>query len=142
MSFQRFNRADDIVENQRTTVTSGLWTGGGTSVTSFFTASTQGIQSASYVEIYNANPASDSSAEVQFSLGYAHYAGSGSVGNSTKTTVGDRQSAAMYSQFKNYQFILLIMSLAIVSLAGFFLSKEKYFKYVPAINSSPKTPEL
>jgi len=101
MSFQRFNRADDIVENQRTTVTSGLWTGGGTSVTSFFTASTQGIQSASYVEIYNANPASDSSAEVQFSLGYAHYAGSGSVGNSTKTTVGDRQSAAMYSQFKN-----------------------------------------
>ena len=44
MSFQRFNRADDIVENQRTTVTSGLWTGGGTSVTSFFTASTQGIQ--------------------------------------------------------------------------------------------------
>ena len=79
MSFQRFNRADDIVENQRTTVTSGLWTGGGTSVTSFFTASTQGIQSASYVEIYNANPASDSSAEVQFSLGYAHYAGSGSV---------------------------------------------------------------
>ena len=101
MSFQRFNRADDIVENQRTTVTSGLWTGGGTSITSFFTASTQGNQSASYVEIFNANPASDTSAEVQFSLGYAHYAGSGSIGNSTKTTAGDRQSAAMYSQFKN-----------------------------------------
>ena len=33
MSFQRFNRTDDIVENQRTTVTSGLWTGGGTNVT-------------------------------------------------------------------------------------------------------------
>ena len=101
MSFQRFNRADDIVENQRTTVTSGLWTGGGTNITSFFTASTQGNQSASYVEIFNANPASDTSAEVQFSLGYAHYAGSGSIGNSTKTTAGDRQSAAMYSQFKN-----------------------------------------
>ena len=101
MSFQRFNRADDIVENQRTTVTSGLWTGGGTNVTSFFTASTQGNQSASYLEIYNANPATDTSAEVQFSLGYAHYAGSGSIGNSTKTTAGDRQSSAMYSQFKN-----------------------------------------
>ena len=101
MSFQRFNRADDIVENQRTTVTSGLWTGGGTNITSFFTASTQGNQSASYVEIFNANPATDTAAEVQFSLGYAHYAGSGSIGNSTKTTAGDRQSAAMYSQFKN-----------------------------------------
>ena len=39
MSFQRFNRADDIVENQRTTITSGLWTGGGTQLTTFFTAS-------------------------------------------------------------------------------------------------------
>ena len=102
MSFQRFNRAEDVVENQRTTITSGLWTGGGTNITSFFTSSTQGVQSASYLEIYNADPATDSSAEVQFSIGYGHIAGSGSVGNqSSQTTTGDRQSAAMYRQFRN-----------------------------------------
>jgi len=79
-----------------------LWTGGGTNITSFFTASTQGVQSASYLEIYNADPATDSSAEVQFSIGYGHIAGSGSVGNqSSQTTTGDRQSAAMYRQFRN-----------------------------------------
>jgi len=102
MSFQRFNRAEDVVENQRTTITSGLWTGGGTNITSFFSSSTQGVQSASYLEIYNADPATDSSAEVQFSIGYGHIAGSGSVGNqSSQTTTGDRQSAAMYRQFRN-----------------------------------------
>jgi len=101
MSFQRFNRADDIVENQRTTITSGLWTGGGTQLTTFFTASAAGEQTGSYLNIYNANPATDSAAEVQFSLGYAHYQGSGSAGNSTKSTLGRRQSKALYGQFRN-----------------------------------------
>jgi len=101
MSFQRFNRADDIVENQRATVTSGLWTGGGTSLTTFFTASLQGEQTGSYLNIYNADPATDSSAEVQFSLGYAHVDGKGSAGNSTKSTLGRRQTKALYGQFRN-----------------------------------------
>jgi len=105
MSFQRFNRADDIVENQRTIVTSGLWTGGSTTLTisgvnGFYTSSTQGASSGSYLDVYNINPSS-SAAEVQFALGYAHYAGSGSIGNTTKVIQGKRETAAIYSQFKN-----------------------------------------
>ena len=80
MSYQRFDRANDIIENQRTTVTSGLWTGGSTTLTTFFTGSTT---SSYFVDVYNANPASDTSAEVQFALGYAHIDGSGSLGNTT-----------------------------------------------------------
>ena len=98
MSFQRFDRQNDIIENQRTTVTSGLWTGGSTTLSSFFTSSTT---SSYFVDVYNANPASDTSAEVQFALGYAHIDGSGSLGNTTKTTTGDRQTASLYRQFRN-----------------------------------------
>jgi len=100
MSFQRFNRADDIVENQRTTITSGLWTGGSTQITSFYTASAAGEQTGSYLNVYNVDP-TGSSAEVQFSLGYAHVDGKGSSGNTTKSTLGRRQSKALYGQFRN-----------------------------------------
>ena len=41
------------------------------------------------------------SPEVQFDIGYAHFEGSGSAGNTTKLTTGGRQSAAMYRQFAN-----------------------------------------
>ena len=99
MSFQRFDRQNDIIENQRTTVTSGLWTGGSTTLSTFFTSSTT---SSYFVDVYNANPATDTSAEVQFALGYAHIDGSGSKGNqSSQTTSGDRQTAALYRQFRN-----------------------------------------
>ena len=98
MSYQRFDRANYIIENQTTTVTSGLWTGGSTTLTAFYTGSTT---SSYFVDVYNANPASDTSAEVQFALGYAHIDGSGSLGNTTKTTSGDRQTAALYRQFRN-----------------------------------------
>jgi hypothetical protein len=100
MSFQRFNRADDIVENQRTTITSGLWTGGGTQLTTFYTASAAGEQTGSYLNVYNVDP-TGSSAEVQFSLGYAHVDGKGSSGNTTKSTLGRRQTKALYGQFRN-----------------------------------------
>ena len=98
MSFQRFDRQNDIIENQRTTVTSGLWTGGSTTLTAFYTGSTT---SSYFVDVYNDNPVASASAEVQFALGYAHIDGSGSLGNTTKTTSGDRQTAALYRQFRN-----------------------------------------
>ena len=98
MSYQTFDRANDIIENQRTTVTSGLWTGGSTTLTAFYTGSTT---SSYFVDVYNDNPVASASAEVQFALGYAHIDGSGSLGNTTKTTSGDRQTAALYRQFRN-----------------------------------------
>ena len=101
MAFQRFNRSNDVVENQRTTISSGLWSGGSGELTSFYTQSTNGAATGSFLELYNEDPNLSSSAEVQFSVGYAHYDGSGSSGTVTKLTSGGRQTAALYSQFRN-----------------------------------------
>ena len=97
--FQRFDRENDIVENQRTTVSSGLWSGGSGTLTAFFTSSAD--TTAHVKDIYKSNPATDTAAEVQFAIGYASFGGSGSLGNTTDTTAGNRESAALYRQFAN-----------------------------------------
>ena len=101
MAFKRFNPTDDIVENQKTTISSGLWSGGSAELTSFFTQSSNGNITGSFLELYNEDPNLSSSAETQFAVGYAHIEGSGSKGNTTKLTTGGRQTAALYSQFRN-----------------------------------------
>ena len=101
MAFQRFNRANDVVENQRTTISSGVWSGGSAELTAFYPQSTNGNITGSFLELYNEDPNLSSSAEVQFAVGYAHLEGSGSKGNTTKLTSGGRQSAALYRQFRN-----------------------------------------
>ena len=53
MAFKRFNPADDIVENQKTTISSGLWSGGSATLTSFFTQSANGNITGSFLELYN-----------------------------------------------------------------------------------------
>ena len=53
------------------------------------------------MDVYNEDPNLSSSAEVQFAIGYAHLEGSGSIGNTTKLNSGNRDSAAMYRQFRN-----------------------------------------
>ena len=101
MSYQRFNRADDIIENQKTTITSGMWTGGSTKLTSnFCTSSTQGASSASYIDSYQ-TASTSADAEVQFAVGYANIDGKGSIGNTSDTNDGNRETKAMYSQFLN-----------------------------------------
>lgn len=98
--FKVFQTGDiSLVEKQ--TVTSGLWQGGAGTATTFYTASLLGATSASHIEVYKNDINSDSSAQVQFSVGYAHYNGSGSIGNTTKTTAGNRETAALYRQFAN-----------------------------------------
>jgi len=90
----------DITEADKTTVTSGLFSNGAGSLTSFHTASLLGDTSASYVEVYQ-EASTNSTAQVQFAVGYAHINGSGSIGNTTKTTAGNRETAALYRQFRN-----------------------------------------
>tara|TARA_R100001369_G_scaffold23969_1_gene43999 strand:+ start:2060 stop:3103 length:1044 start_codon:yes stop_codon:yes gene_type:complete len=100
-TFQIFDKENDVVENQRTTISSGLWTGGSGTLEAAFTQSTNGNITGSFLDIYNEDPNLSSSAEVQYAIGYAHFDGSGSTGNTTKLTTGGRQSAALYSQFRN-----------------------------------------
>ena len=101
MSFQRFDIENDVVENQKTTISSGLWTGGSGELTAYYTQSNFGQQTGSYLDVYNEDPNLSGSAEVQFAIGYAHLEGSGSIGNTTKLNSGNRDSAAMYRQFRN-----------------------------------------
>jgi len=101
MAFQRFKPENDVVENQRTTISSGLWTGGSSTLTGFFTQSLNGNITGSVLELYNVDPNTDTSAETQIAVGYANVHGSGSAGNTTKLTTGGRQTAALYRQFRN-----------------------------------------
>jgi len=91
---------NDIATTERTTVSSGLFSGGATSLSEFFFSPTLGDVSASYVPVYD-KVTSDSTAQVQFAVGYANFGGSGSIGNTTKTTAGNRETAALYRQFRN-----------------------------------------
>ena len=103
--FQRFDEDNDVVKNQRTVVSSGVFTGGSGTLTSFFSQSAQGASTGSYIDVYHQDPTSGvataDTAEIQFSLGYAHREGSGSAGNTTKLNSGGRQTAALYRQFAN-----------------------------------------
>tara|TARA_B100000902_G_scaffold399683_1_gene471806 strand:+ start:8700 stop:9704 length:1005 start_codon:yes stop_codon:yes gene_type:complete len=98
--FTRFDRENDVVENQRTKVSSGIFSGGSGTLTAFFSSSNAGAVSASYVSVYN-KATSDSTSEIQFDIGYANLNGSGSAGNTTKLNTGGRETAAMYRQFRN-----------------------------------------
>tara|TARA_B100001057_G_scaffold242073_2_gene242449 strand:+ start:5335 stop:6642 length:1308 start_codon:yes stop_codon:yes gene_type:complete len=91
---------NDIATTERTTVSSGLFSGGATSLSEFYFSPTLGNVSASYIPVYN-KATSDSTAQVQFAVGYANFGGSGSIGNTTKTTAGNRETAALYRQFRN-----------------------------------------
>ena len=125
MAFQRFNRQNDIVENQRTIISSGLWSAGSSTLTSFYTQSLNGNITGSFLDIYQEDPNLSGSAEVQFSLGYAHIAGSGSAGNTTKLTTGGRQSAALYRQFRN--LLLPPNSTNVEFTAGSAVSKDDFY---------------
>ena len=89
---------DDRVENVAL-VTSGIFQDGASSITAFFTSSTQYTNTGDYsIDVYRYNPASNASASVQFGVAYGH-GGSGSLG--TVGATGDRTTAAVYGQFNN-----------------------------------------
>ena len=92
--------SSDIVTNERDIVSSGMWADGAGTITTFFTSSTQSGSSADYyLDVYSANPQSDSTARPQFSVAYGHFNGSGSLG--AVGVDGNRASAAVYRQLTN-----------------------------------------
>ena len=46
--FTRFDRANDVVENQRVKISSGIFSGGSGTMTSFYSQSAQGASTGSY----------------------------------------------------------------------------------------------
>ena len=102
--YKTFNIVDDqspesgdVVTNVKDVVSSGMWANGSTSITAFYTSSTQsGSTGDFFLDVYSANPQSDSTAKPQFSIAYAHYNGSGSLG--AVGVNGNRAAAGIYRQ--------------------------------------------
>ena len=80
-----------------------MWSSGANTLTSgmFLTQSAQSQSTGNYYfDVYKTSPATDSEAEVQFSLAYGHLHGSGSKGTVGAAT-GNRASAAIHAQLVN-----------------------------------------
>jgi hypothetical protein len=99
--YKRFG-AIDKVTNRTEIVTSGIWSDGSGSLTAFFTSSAQSssVSGKYYLDVYNKNPQSDSTAEVQFSIAYGNISGGG-VPTLSQTDSSLLQTKAVYTQFRN-----------------------------------------
>ena len=81
-------------------VTSGIFQDGASSITTFYSSSTQYTNTGDYsIDVYRYDPSNNASASVQFGIAYGHAQGSGSLG--TVGATGDRTSAAVFGQFNN-----------------------------------------
>ena len=98
--YKKFGSIDKVT-NRTEVVTSGIWSNDAGSLGTFFTSSAQ-IASDSgkyYLDVYNINP-DTASAEVQFSIAYAHISG-GAVPTLGQTDSSTLSTKAIYSQFRN-----------------------------------------
>lgn len=93
--FTRFDLASDIIENQKTLVTTGLFSGNAASLSVMYTGSLQTTSSKNYY--YDVWNGTTSLAESQFSVAYGHKFGSGS---SAQGTLNDSPTRAIYSQYR------------------------------------------
>jgi len=90
----------DVLSGIRDVISSGMWTGGSGTLQSFYSSSTQsGSTGAYYLDVYSKSPATDTTAEIQFSVAYGHFNGSGSIGG--RGIAGNRAAAAIYGQMSN-----------------------------------------
>jgi hypothetical protein len=88
---------EDKRTNIPSTISSPVWTGGSATLTAFYTSSVQSGSSGNYYyDVYD-KAGTDSTREVQFSVAYGHFNGSGSLNTST----GNNPSKAIYRQFRN-----------------------------------------
>ena len=95
--YNRFDNANDVINNQKEIVTAGLWSDNLASLTTYHTSSTQTTsQRKYYVDVLQDLPANDGAA-VQFSIAYGHALGSGS---DSTGQLEDSPSKAVYSQYK------------------------------------------
>jgi hypothetical protein len=93
--FTRFDVASDVVENQKTLVTTGLFSNNAATMSVAFTSSLQTEASKKYY--YEAWNGTATTSEAQFAVAYGHRQGSGS---SAEGTLNDSPSRAVYSQYR------------------------------------------
>lgn len=94
-TFTRFDRENDIVENQKQLITDGIWSNSEGSLSTFFTSSEETeYQKRYYYEILQSGSAYVNS-EPQFSVAFGNYYGSGS-----KIVNRDYPTKAIYNQYR------------------------------------------
>ena len=92
--YSRFDSATDVVGNVKEAVSSGIWSDGSGTLSTFHTGSTQSGSTARYfLDVSNLELGTSGSA-VQFSLAYGHRQGSGS-----QIVNVDKPTKAIYSQY-------------------------------------------
>lgn len=98
MSYKRFDSDDVIVSAE--SVTTSAWSGNVTTLTSFYTSSTQYNSTSGdyYVNIFNQDP-SGSGEEVQFTVGYANKDGKGSL-LFNSAVAGKSPSDTIFGQYR------------------------------------------
>jgi hypothetical protein len=98
--YTRFRFPDDALENQVETVTRGLFAGNTGSLTSMYLNSNlTDTQRSYYEEIYSVgDPAGTTAANIELSMAYGHYEGSGSS-DTTGNLNNDTPSRAIYKQY-------------------------------------------
>ena len=98
--YKRFGEFDQV-NGKIEVVTTGLWSGDVGSMTTFFTSSVQTeVTKNYYVNVYDKNPASETSAAVQYAIAYGHKYASGSVDLTTSDS-STLPSKATYAQYKS-----------------------------------------
>ena len=99
MAFVTFDIENDIVTEEEVKLTSGIWSEGAGTLTSFHTSSVQSSSNGQYfLQVYN-KVVSDSTSAPQFAILYGHKGGSGSLGK--PGVVGRRETATVYGQMLN-----------------------------------------
>jgi len=98
MSYKRFD-ADDVLVSAES-VTTSAWSGNVTTLTSFYTSSTQYNSTSGdfYVNVYNQDP-SGSGEEIQFTVGYANKNGAGTLLYNSAVS-GKSPSDTVYGQYR------------------------------------------
>jgi len=99
MSFKRFDAEDVVVSAE--SISTPVWTGNKTTLTGFYTSSTQvgGASGDYYYNIYQTGSALEDS-RVQFSLAYGNKKGSGSLFFNPKVP-GSTPSSTIYGQYRS-----------------------------------------
>jgi hypothetical protein len=96
--FTPFNMSTDVVANQKTLVTAGLFADSSASIATLFSSSAQSSTSKQYYyAAYKDNLSSTGTATTQFSVAYGHKLGSGSY---SAGQLNDSATKAVYSQYK------------------------------------------
>ena len=95
--FTRFNLASDVIENQKTVVTYGLFANNAATMSYMYTSSLNTVsQKKYYYEAYDKEE-TDTTRQAIFSIAYGHRLGSGSAGPGT---LNDSPTRAVYSQYR------------------------------------------